>query len=199
MLITAIDTHQRERLQPVASLGRRDHHQCHCNSAWAVAHTHSQAELWANANLQRRGYTTFLPLMTVRRRDRVVPSMFHTVEVPLFSGYIFVKHDRTESWRPIYETPGVHSLIRTGTQLQYAPDAAVEALQATQDARRSPPAESAHWAPGMPCSLRKGYAFEGMPAVVVAALDDQVQISMMMLGCFRSITVDANCLVPRDE
>src|SRR5215469_2871571 len=67
-------------------------------SYWAVVQTHPQAERWAETNLRRQGYPTLLPLMRVRRRDRVLRSLFHTVEVPLFPGYCFVTV--TSHWTP---------------------------------------------------------------------------------------------------
>lgn len=186
----AVDTHEPATREPPG---------CYCNSpAWCVAHTHPQAERWADTNLRRAGYVTYLPLYTTQVRDRAIPSLRHTVVRPLFTSYIFVQHIRGQSWRPIYETPGVHSLIRSGTQLQYAPDAAVSALRATEDIRRYLPAGKPQWAPGTPCSLAVG-VFAGLPAVVLNAEQDQVRIGVMFLGQIRQMSVPAECIVRRGD
>ena len=172
---------------------------CYCNApGWCVAHTHPQAEHWADTNLRRAGFVTYLPLYAAQVRDRAIPSLRHTVIRPLFTGYLFVQHHRGSSWRPIYETPGVHSLIRSGSQLQYAPDAAVEALRATQDVRLRPVAAKPQWASGMPCSLAAG-PMAGLPAVVLDASSDQVRIGVMFLGQIRQVVVAPESLVSRGE
>lgn len=58
--------------------------------AWYVVHTHSRHEAKVQSGLEARGLEVFLPRVTVRsrRRDR-----FQLVEVPLFSGYLFVCSD----------------------------------------------------------------------------------------------------------
>jgi transcription antitermination factor NusG len=194
MLITAIDITSR----PVVSTHQQDvGHACdsatqpssRISDGWIVVHSYPQAEAWAALNLERRGYHAYLPMMTVRRRDRVLRSMWHHVETPLFPRYLFVRFPG--HWVPIRYTPGVYRIVSAAGFPNMASEAEISAVQATEAVRRSPPAQSARWAPGMP--------FEGMPAVITSVLDEQVQISMMMLGCFRSITVHADCLVARDE
>ena len=185
-------------LQSDTQLARVQHHQCHCNSTgWAVAHTHPQAEHWAETNLTSRGYLVYLPRHIVRIRDRATPSMLSLAERPLFRGYLFVLHDRAASWRPIYETPGVHSLIRQGNQLQYARNGDIQALQAGDELRRHLPAPNAQWAPGVPCSLAAGLPLSGLPAVVTEVRGRQVAIAVMFLGQLRRVTVHASQLVPR--
>lgn len=168
---------------------------CYCNSpGWCVAHTHPQAERWADTNLRRSGYVTYLPLYAAQVRDRAIPSLRHTVIRPLFTGYIFVQHHRGSSWRPIYETPGVHSLIRSGSQLQYAPDAAVEALQASEAVRRLPVAVKPSWAPGMPVVVSGGAAC-GFKGVIVELRGDRATVMLMMLGALRRADIGLGNLV----
>lgn len=172
---------------------------CYCNStAWAVAHTHPQAELWAVTNLQRRGYQVYLPTHIVRIRDRVIRTITRDVERPLFTGYVFVLHAKGESWRPIYETPGVHSLIRNGNQLQYARASDVALLQATADARGYLPASNASWAPGMACSLATASPLSCLSAVVLEVDDRFASIAVLFLGQLRQLRVPVDQLVPRE-
>lgn len=185
-------------LQPQVAPGRHDHTRCYCNGGWCVARTHPQAERWADANLRRSGYPTYLPLVAVQRRDRAIRALLHTIHVPLFPGYVFVAHDPRTSWRPIYETPGIRSMVRNGSQLQYARPGAVEALQAAEALRAWPLLPGAAWRPGAACRLRAG-PFAGQEAVVAAVRADRITISVMCLGALRSVVVPAEWLDRRDE
>jgi len=180
---------------PVSHLG------CYCNSprtGWIVATTHPQAEPWAETNLQHRGYRTYLPLVLRPRRDRSLPTLVHHVLAPLWSGYIFVHHDSRDSWRPIYETPGVRSVLRNRDQIQFAPEAAVDALREGEALRRSQVADSHQWAPGALVAPANGI-FQGLPAVILAVHHDTARIGLMFLGQLREITMPIECLVAREE
>lgn len=166
---------------------------------WACVYTHPQAERWANDNLIRSGYQTYLPLYLVSRPDRATPTILHRVLVPLWSRYLFIRFDHlAESWTPIRDTPGVSDLVRCGSDVHYAGAGTVEALQATEDARRSPLPETGSWAPGTPCSLGKGYVMGGLPAVVLESNRNRVRIGIMFLGDIRIVSVPPECLVKRD-
>jgi transcriptional antiterminator RfaH len=168
---------------------------------WHVVATHSQAERRATYNLAQQGYETYLPLVTVRRRDNAIRSLMHRVEVPLFAGYVFVRFDAArDPWRPITNTPGVYALLRSSSTGIPEPvrAGAVEALQAGNEARRSIPPPGASWAPGAACSPGKGHPLAGHPAVIVSVGQNMALIAVMMFGELREVTVDVNCLMPRD-
>lgn len=76
---------------------------------WSVFSTKPQAERLATSELTRAGYRAYLPLIAIRRRDPVIPSQFHIVRVPMFSGYGFVQIDGP--WVPIRYTQGVRDLL----------------------------------------------------------------------------------------
>jgi transcription antitermination factor NusG len=166
---------------------------------WACVYTHPQAEFWANANLKRAGYRTYLPTCAVQRRDRVIPTLRHTVTVPLFSRYLFLRFNhRAESWSPVRAAPGVADLVRSGPDLHYASDEAVDALQAAQALSATQPPENAQWAPGASCSLATG-AFSGHPAVVLSVTRQTATVALLLFGTLRNVTVGVDCLVARDE
>lgn len=184
----------------LASLSPADHTGCYSirGPRWACIYTNPQAELWANSNLRRAGYQTFLPTHTIRQRDRVVASMHHTVVRPLFPRYLFLMFDHhTASWSPIRAIPGVADILRSGHDLHYAPDAVVSVLQATEDARRAIPPAGSQWAPGMAVSLATG-AWHGHQAVVVSVTRGIAHVALMLFGCVRDVTVSVDCLVARD-
>jgi transcription antitermination factor NusG len=79
---------------------------------WCVIAFWGQAEISATTELARIGYETYLPLRAIRRRDPVIASMWHTVRVPLFSGYGFIRLAPSESREPIRDTRGVREVLR---------------------------------------------------------------------------------------
>jgi transcription antitermination factor NusG len=178
-----------------------EHLGCYGNDAarWCVARSHPQAERWADSNLRRLGFVTYLPLYATRRRDRVVPSMFHTVEAPLFVSYLFVRNDNPDLWRPIREAPGVAAVLTCGNRIQYANAEDVEALQATDAARRThPTGQGATWRPGAAVRVCGGI-FDGHAGVVVAGDGDTVRVAVMFLGQLRTVALPAEFLTARDE
>jgi transcription antitermination factor NusG len=171
---------------------------CGCNGArWTVVTVWPQADRYAASNLRRQGFVAFLPLTTVMRRDRVLPTLRHRVEVPLFSGYLFVQHDPRDSWTPIRTTPGVRSMLRNGNQLQYARAGAVEAVQAAAALAASTDQDDAQWAPGAPCALGNG-SLRGHPAVVLRVSRETAHLSVMIFGGLRQVQAPVAWLVARE-
>ena len=165
---------------------------------WAVARTKPQAERWAFINVCRLGYEAFLPTCAVRRRDRVVPSLFHNVEVPLFRSYLFVQHQLGTSWRPIRSAPGVSTLITVGGRLEYAAPGVVEQLRLTEALRRTPAPLKQRFRPGSACRLSAG-ALRGHEAVVVEIDGDTVSAAVMLFGELRRVSVPLDSLSLRDD
>ena len=171
---------------------------CH-SIRWACIYTHPQAERWANTNLQRSGYATYLPLYLTRVRDNAIRSLWHTVERPLFARYLFLRFDHTStSWSPIRATPGVVDLVRSGTDPAYASDAAISTLQALDHVRRTLTPPEPLWRPGAACRLAGGGAFDGHGAVVTAVHHDRALVALLMLGHLREVQVSLDCLAARD-
>jgi transcription elongation factor/antiterminator RfaH len=93
---------------------------------WYAVNLRPQAERVALANLQRQGFTPFLPqrLKTIRHARQ-----FRTVMAPLFPGYLFVSLDLTrDRWRSVNGTMGVVSLVMSGGEPRPVPRGVVEAL-----------------------------------------------------------------------
>jgi transcription antitermination factor NusG len=166
-----------------------------CGRYWAVAQTHPQAERWAAKSLAQRGYPTFLPLVHVTRRDRVLRSLTRVVEVPLFAGYVFVTVDGP--WSPIRYAPGVAALLMDGARPGRLADSAVSALQAAQAQRATPGAAAPQWAPGVPCTLGDG-PFAGHPAMVLAVSGRRAQVSVLLFGALRTVSAATAALLPRE-
>lgn len=162
---------------------------------WIVVHSYPQAERWAQSQLHARGYETFLPLITVHRRDRVIHSLRHRLEVPLFARYLFVRFPG--NWTPIRYCPGVYRIVFAGPEPSLCPDHAVEAVQNALQAAEEVAATQPRWTVGQPCSSLYG-PLRGMPAIVTKVRTSTVTIAVMMLGQLREVSVSVDCLRARD-
>lgn len=102
---------------------------------WYVVHTRPRQEERALENLERQGYSVWMPWLEVEkvRRGRIAK-----VVEPMFSRYLFIQLDHiTTNWGPIRSTLGVSKLVTFGTQAAAVPDALIAVLQKAplQDAK----------------------------------------------------------------
>ena len=187
--------------QPLAVSHNLKHQGCRGSgeARWAVAQTHPQAERWANGNLRRLGYETYLPLYATERRDRAVPTLRHQVLVPLFPRYLFVRHDRADVWRPIREAPGVNAVLTSGNRIQWVRAGAVEALQAGEADRRTwGSGQGPVWRPGAAVRVARGI-FAGHPGVVTTVDHEALTVSVLFLGQLRNVALSPDSVEPRDS
>ena len=105
-------------------------------SRWYVVHTHPRAEAKAVLNLDRQGFTCYLPRCLKRRRHA---RRVETVAAPLFPRYLFVALDlATQQWWSIRSTFGVADLIYNGEQPAPVPSSINQDLKAREDERGGP-------------------------------------------------------------
>ena len=183
-----LDPNEREPGRPcVASLpsGCRQ-------GTWHVVASYPKAERRAHAALHLKGYEPYLPLLTVRRSDR----SYHTSA--LFPGYLFCRLDLRRPWYPIRYAPGVYGLILTNGVPSICPEAAVDALRASEPFRATPRPETTQWLSGALCSPANGM-FQGHRAVILAIHPPNATIGLMFLGQLRQIRMPIDCLVPAGE
>jgi transcriptional antiterminator RfaH len=101
-------------------------------SRWYVVHTHPRAEARAALNLDRQGFTCYLPRYLKRRRHA---RRIETVAAPLFPRYLFVALDlATQRWWPIRSTFGVTNLVYNGEQPATVSSGIIQAIKAREDA-----------------------------------------------------------------
>jgi transcriptional antiterminator RfaH len=99
---------------------------------WYLVQAKTGREAFAEAQLRRQGFRTFLPvsLRTVRHARRV-----ETRAAAYFPGYLFVAIDlERERWRAINGTLGVVRLVTARERPAPAPRGLVESLQRHADA-----------------------------------------------------------------
>ena len=99
--------------------------------SWYLIYCKPQEERIAKDNLERQGYTVYLPLVSVRRRRKG-----KTVRIvdPHFPLYLFIYlSDQTDDWGPIRSTIGVSSLVRFGQVPAQIPVSLIEGLRERED------------------------------------------------------------------
>jgi transcriptional antiterminator RfaH len=99
--------------------------------AWHLIYCKPRQESLAKENLEQQGYTTYLPMTSVRRRKagkRVIEAS------AMFPRYLFIQlSDDTEDWGSIRSTLGVSSLVRFGQIPAKVPEALILDLKAHED------------------------------------------------------------------
>jgi len=98
---------------------------------WYLIHSKPRQEVVAKENLERQGYSTYLPLLRTPRRRmgrRVI-----RIE-PMFPRYFFIHLDtETDNWAPIRSTVGVSTLVRFGMTPTPVPDNLIATLRERDD------------------------------------------------------------------
>ena len=98
---------------------------------WYAVQSKPRQELIAEQNLQRQGFTTYLPRIRLRKRKR--DSWVDAVE-PLFPRYLFIHVDPDQnSLAPVRSTLGVAGLVRFGQLLRPVPGAVIDYLKQLED------------------------------------------------------------------
>jgi len=95
------------------------------NHPWYALQIRPRFEKLAARYLRDKGYEEYLPLITSTRRwsDRI-----KTVEMPLFSGYLFCRFDVQERL-PILVVPGVLSIVGIAKVPATIPESQISSLQ----------------------------------------------------------------------
>ena len=158
---------------------------------WCVVASFPKAERTAHAELHRRGFEAYLPLLTRRLPDR------HYRTGPLFPGYLFVRMRLDQPWNPIRYAPGVFSLLSVDGKPSPCPDGAVEAVRAAEASRQHVAAENTRWPPGTPVAVANG-VLRNCHGIVIAINHDIADIAMIMFGQLRNLSVHVDSLLHRE-
>lgn len=143
-------------------------------TAWHLVYTKAQQEDIALINLERQGYTCYLPKLRIekiRRRKAEV------VIEPMFPRYLFVRLDlsgKGKGWMPIRSTLGVQQLIYFGSRAAQVDDRLIDWLRQREMER---PTE-AMFKPGEAVVITDG-PFAGIEAIFQTA--DAERRAMILL------------------
>ena len=97
-------------------------------SVWRLIYTKPRQEMEAQRQLERQGYTTYLPILCRHeRRD----GKQQEVQIPLFPRYLFIHLTAgIDDWGPIRSTRGVSKLVKFGAEAISVPDELIAELRA---------------------------------------------------------------------
>lgn len=105
---------------------------------WYLVHTKPKEESRALINLERQGYTVYLPYLTTEYRQK---GILDVRQEPLFPRYLFVQIPSVleeHTWVPIRSTLGVSSVVKIGDVPVHVPQSLVDALQALEQSQTEP-------------------------------------------------------------
>lgn len=163
------------------------------NSRWYVVHTRPQGEETALRNLERQGFTAYLPRC---RRQVSHARCSQSMLRPFFPGYLFVELDlEAERWQAVHSTFGVAHLISDGNLPVAVPDGVVEDIRTREDeggAVAPQPAPPPFAAVGDPVQVLDGPLRDSWGRFAGLGADQRVHVLLQMMG--RSVRV----ALPRD-
>jgi transcriptional antiterminator RfaH len=97
-------------------------------SVWRLIYTKPRQEMEAQRQLERQGYTTYLPIICrrIHRNGRQ-----QETRGPLFPRYLFIYlTSGIDDWGPIRSTRGVSKLVKFGADAVSVPDDLIAEIQA---------------------------------------------------------------------
>jgi transcriptional antiterminator RfaH len=160
---------------------------------WLAVHTRPRQEALAAQNLQRQGYTVFLPELQQRKRRA---GKWQRVAGPLFPRYLFVEVRLGEqSTVSIRSTTGVVGLVRFGHELVPVDPAIIQFLQESQRHDLGKDAEE-DWPhkPGDRVDILSG-PFAGLSGIYQIANDaERATLLIDLLGRRTGVAVDRHNL-----
>ena len=99
---------------------------------WYLVHTKPKQEKCALQNLERQGYSCYLPTLPV---EKLRQGGLTVAEEALFPRYLFIRlgqGDSFKSWTPIRSTKGVSRLVSFGNEPAKVADGLIDTLRARE-------------------------------------------------------------------
>jgi len=158
--------------------------QGHARVNWYVVATKTREEEKARVNLERQGYSVFLPKVSLKKRRK---GHWQVVTESLFPGYLFVALELGEDDpAPIRSTVGCIGLVRFDHVYTPVPAELIESLQAIESDAND---VEAPFKPGDKVRFVSG-PFAGIEAVFdMARGGERAQVLLQLLGKQQRITV----------
>lgn len=162
-------------------------------ASWFLAQLKPNSYRIAERNLQRQGFTTFLPK---HERTKNSGGKFQTSLEPLFPGYIFVAFDTARGgWRSINATFGITRMVSFGAVPAIVPDGLVSQLmQRFDDEGRPRTAKGLQ--PGDSIRLISGPFADFVTNIEAIDPDQRVWVLIDLLGRPTRVAVDVAILRP---
>ncbi|WP_295455978.1 transcription/translation regulatory transformer protein RfaH [uncultured Thiodictyon sp.] len=163
-------------------------------NTWSVVFSKPRQEAVARTNLERQGFTAYLPML---KRSKRLRGRWVDVVEPLFPRYLFVAlefgvHDLS----PIRSTLGVIDLVRFGLEPATVPQGVVESLMAAED-----PAAACHLGRTEPFHKGDRVTIAAGPFAGIEAIFEEstgkgrVLLLLDLLGQANRVQVDKNLIL----
>ena len=165
---------------------------------WYVVQTKARCEEKALENLERQGYTSYCPQVTVRKLRR---KRWQQVTEPLFPRYLFVRlSEGTDDFAPIRSTLGVIGLVRFGGIPATMPDSAIQFIAAQEQQLHEPEAKPGlDWKPGTHLEILEG-PMAGLKGVFQKAQgEERVIILLELLGKQSRVVIPSHLVTPVEK
>ena len=166
------------------------------NQAWYAVWTQSHFEQSVSQQLSAKGFTAFLPEMSVWSKRGGEQRL---IRVPMFPGYLFVRDGMDkQSYVEILKARGVVRILEDGwTRLTPVPDAEIDALQQVVTAE-VPVFAQEHLAQGDRVEVTEG-PLSGLEGLFVQdkPTKGRLVLNVDLLG--RSVAVEVDCTAVRSK
>ena len=164
---------------------------------WYLVYAKPRQEQLAKDNLDRQGYSTYLPLLRTPRKRlgrRII-----RIE-PMFPRYFFIHLDtETDNWAPIRSTLGVTTLVRFGMMPSPVPDDLIEILRHRDDSVGVQDIPMHEFQRGQKVRIEEG-PFMGYEGILLAETSQQrVMVLLDIVGKSAKARVDVTALGPADD
>lgn len=166
------------------------------NPAWYAVWTQSHFEQSVSQQLAAKGFTAFLPEMSVwsaRGGEK------HLIRVPMFPGYLFVRDEMDKrSYVEILKARGVVRILEDGwTRLTPVPDEEIDAIKQVVNAE-VPVFAHEHLAHGDRVEVTEG-PLSGLEGLFVQdkPTKGRLVLNVELLG--RSVAVEVDCTAVRSK
>lgn len=164
---------------------------------WYLVYSKPRQEALAKENLERQGYTTYLPLLRTPRKRlgrRII-----RIE-PMFPRYLFIFLDtETDNWAPIRSTVGVNTLVRFGMTPSPVPDDLIELLKQREDSSGVQDIPMHTFKPGQTVRIEEG-PFMGYEGIFLAESSQQrVLVLLDIVGKSAKARIDVGALSPVED
>ncbi len=164
---------------------------------WYLVYSKPRQEALAKENLERQGYTTYLPLLRTPRKR--LGRRLIRIE-PMFPRYLFIYLDtETDNWAPIRSTIGVNTLVRFGMMPSPVPDDLIKLLKQRDDSSGVQDVPMFQFEHGQRVRIEEG-PFMGYEGIFLAKTSQQrVLVLLDIVGKSAKARIGEMALSPAEE
>ncbi len=158
-------------------------------SVWRLVYTKPRQEIEAQRQLERQGYTTYLPILCQHSGRR------HEIHSPLFPRYLFIHLTAgVDDWGPIRSTRGVSGLVQFGTETASVPDELIAEIRGRAAEDGFHHEEKMEFKRGDSVRISEG-PFSGYEALFQASRgEDRVLVLLDVIGQTTKVEVPAESI-----